>query len=140
MDERRFKTAVAKYGINPFVKAGALVGVRPPDVVILETTGRRTGKPRRTPVGARREGDSLWLVAEHGKNAAYVRNIQAHPRVRVKTRGGWQTGSAQPMPDDDVRERLRKLSKGRPGLVLNSAMVRLMATEPMTVRIDLDPP
>jgi deazaflavin-dependent oxidoreductase (nitroreductase family) len=140
MDERRFKTALAKYTINPVVKLGSLVGVRPPDVVLLETTGRKSGKPRRTPVGARREGDSLWLVAEHGRNAAYVRNIQASPHVRVKMRGGWRTGSAHPMPNDDVRERLRVLSKGKPGLVLNSAVVRLMATDPMTVRIDLDPP
>jgi deazaflavin-dependent oxidoreductase (nitroreductase family) len=140
MNERRFKSALAKYTINPVVKLGALVGVRPPDVVVLETRGRKSGKPRRTPVGVRREDDSLWLVAEHGRNADYVRNIQAHPRVRVKMGGGWRTGSGHPMPDDDVRERLRKLSKGKPGLVLNSAVVRLMATEPMTVRIDLDPP
>ena len=60
--------------------------------LLLTTTGRKSGEPRRTPVGARREGESLWLVAEHGEKAAYVRNIQANPRVRVKMRGGWRTG------------------------------------------------
>jgi deazaflavin-dependent oxidoreductase (nitroreductase family) len=139
MDERRFKTALALYTLNPIVKLGSLVGVRPPDVVVLETTGRRTGKVRRTPVGARQKDGSLWLVAEHGPRASYVRNIEANPHVRVRMRGGWRTGTAYPMPDDDVRERLRKLSKGKPGLKLNSVVVRLMATAPMTVRIDLDP-
>jgi hypothetical protein len=43
------------------------------------------------------------------------------------------------MPGDDVRVRLRALSEGKPGLMLNSAVVRLMSTDPMTVRIDLDP-
>jgi deazaflavin-dependent oxidoreductase (nitroreductase family) len=139
VNERRFKTALALYTLNPIVKLGALVGVRPPDIVVLETTGRRTGKIRRTPVGARKESGSLWLVAEHGPSASYVRNIEANPRVRVKMRGGWRTGIAHPMRGDDVRGRLRKLSKGKPGLKLNSAVVRLMATDPMTVRIDLDP-
>jgi deazaflavin-dependent oxidoreductase (nitroreductase family) len=138
MDERRFKTALALYTLNPIVKLGAAVGIRPPDVVVLETMGRKSGRARRTPVGARHDGESLWLVAEHGEQAAYVRNIRANPRVRVKMRGGWRGGTAHVLPDDDVRERLRKLSKGKPGLRLNSVVVRLMATNPMTVRIDLD--
>jgi deazaflavin-dependent oxidoreductase (nitroreductase family) len=138
MDERRIKTALAKYTLNPIVKLAAAVGLRPPDVVVLETRGRRSGKARRTPVGVRLENSSLWLVAEHGQRASYVRNIQAYPRVRVKMRGGWRGGTAHVLPDDDVRERLRRLSKGKQGLVLNSVVVRIMATTPMTVRIDLD--
>jgi len=138
MNERRIKTALALYTLNPIVKLGAAVGIRPPGVVLLETTGRKTGKLRRTPVGARLENGSLWLVAEHGEQAAYVRNIRANPRVRVKRRGGWRSGTAFPLPSDDVSARLRRLRKGSPGLQLNSAVVRLMATKPMTVRIDLD--
>jgi deazaflavin-dependent oxidoreductase (nitroreductase family) len=138
VNERRIKTALALYTLNPIVKLGAVVGIRPPRVVLLETTGRKTGKPRRTPVGARLENGSLWLVAEHGEAAAYVRNIRSNPRVRVRLRGGWRSGTAVPMPEDDVSERLRRLRKGSPGLQLNSAVVRLMATKPMTVRIDLD--
>jgi deazaflavin-dependent oxidoreductase (nitroreductase family) len=139
MEQRRIRTALAKYTLNPIVKLGAAVGLRPPDVAILETTGRKSGRVRRTPVGVRLENGVLWLVAEHGHRAGYVRNIQSNPRVRVKMRGGWRTGSAHLMPDDDVRQRLRKLSKGKPGLKLNSAVVRMMATTPMTIRIDLDP-
>jgi deazaflavin-dependent oxidoreductase (nitroreductase family) len=139
MDERRFKTALALYTLNPIVKLGAALGMRPPRVVLLETTGRKSGKPRRTPVGARPEDGSLWLVAEHGRQAGYVRNIEANPRVRVKMRGGWHSGTAKLLPDDDPRMRLRKLSKGSPGLMLNALAVRAMATDPLTVRIDLDP-
>jgi deazaflavin-dependent oxidoreductase (nitroreductase family) len=138
MQRHRFRTALAKYTLNPVVKLAAKVGVRPPRVVVLETVGHKSGKPRRTPVGARSDGQTLWIVSEHGRNAAYIRNIDANPRVRVQMRGGWQGGTAQLLPDDDPYKRLRELSRGSPGLMLNSAVVRLMATDPMTVRIDLD--
>ncbi|HEX2299846.1 MAG TPA: nitroreductase/quinone reductase family protein, partial [Pseudonocardiaceae bacterium] len=69
-----------------------------------------------------------------GQRAQYVRNIAADPRVRVKVRGGWRTGTAHPLPADDPRERLRKI-----GLRANGAVVRLMGTDLLTVRIDLDP-
>jgi deazaflavin-dependent oxidoreductase (nitroreductase family) len=102
--------------------------------VILETTGRRSGLPRRTPVGKAIVGDTLWVVAEHGRRAAYVRNIEADPRVRVKVGSRWRGGTARPLPDDDWRERQRRMPNK-----LNSASVRVMASDPLTVRIDLDP-
>jgi deazaflavin-dependent oxidoreductase (nitroreductase family) len=138
MDKRRIATAAAKYAINPVVKAGIAIGVPPPGVRLLETTGRKSGQPRRTPVGGRVEGDTMWVVAEHGLRASYVRNIEANPRVRVKVKGRWRTGTAQPLPDDDWRERLRMIGRGNPGLKLNGAVVRTMHTTPATVRIDLD--
>jgi hypothetical protein len=39
-------------------------------------------------VGDARVGDRLWIVAEHGMKAGYVRNIKENPRVRVKLRKG----------------------------------------------------
>jgi deazaflavin-dependent oxidoreductase (nitroreductase family) len=138
MDKRRIASAGAKYGVNPFVKAGAALGIRPPGVILLETTGRKSGQPRRTPVGGRREGATIWVVAEHGLRANYVRNIEANPRVRVKIGRRWHTGTAHPLPDDDWRERLRMIGRGRPGLKLNSTVVRVMHSTPATVRIDLD--
>ena len=129
---------LAKYTLNPLVKAAATVGVRPPGVVVLETTGRRSGKPRRTPVGAKREGQTLWMVSEHGRGAGYVRNMEADPRVRVRIGLRWRTGTAHLLPADDPRLRLREMSRRSPGLRLNSLAVRMMQTDPMTVRIDLD--
>src|SRR5688572_7062330 len=37
-----------------------------PFQTLLETTGRRSGEPRRTPLGGRREGDQFWFVSEFG--------------------------------------------------------------------------
>jgi deazaflavin-dependent oxidoreductase (nitroreductase family) len=137
VDKRRVATMAAKYAINPFVKAGIAIGVPPPGVLLLETTGRKSGQPRRTPVGGRVDGDTVWVVAEHGLRAAYVRNIEANPRVRVRIKGRWRAGSARALPDDDWRERLRTMGRGRPGLKFNGAVVRAMHSTPATVRIDL---
>jgi deazaflavin-dependent oxidoreductase (nitroreductase family) len=73
-------------------------------------------------------------VTEHGRKAGYVRNIEANPRVRVKVGRRWRTGSARVLADDDPRARQRAMPNR-----LNSAAVRLMASELLTVRVDLDP-
>jgi deazaflavin-dependent oxidoreductase (nitroreductase family) len=138
LDKQRVATALARYGLNPFVKAGAAVGVGLPGVVIVETRGRRSGKRRRTPVGGRVEGGVVWIVAEHGRRAGWVRNAEANRTIRIKRGLRWRTGVATILPEDDWRERLRAIGRGRPGLKLNSTVVRMMKTEPVTVRVDLD--
>jgi deazaflavin-dependent oxidoreductase (nitroreductase family) len=135
VDKRRVSTFITVKLVNPLVRAAARLGLPLPMVVILETRGRRSGKPRRIPVGKAIEGDTLWIVAEHGRRASYVRNIEADPRVRVRVGRRWRTGAAEVLPDDDWRERQRRMPNK-----INSASVRLMGTEHVTVRVDLDPP
>jgi deazaflavin-dependent oxidoreductase (nitroreductase family) len=141
--KRRVVDAIQKYAANPPIKLGMALGILPPPYVLLEVTGRKTGLPRRTPVGAALDGDTMWIVSEHGLKSGYVRNIQRHPRVRVKVRRGlrmrWRAGTAHLLPDDDPRERQRIISRGRLGVRLNAAAVRAFGTGLMTVRIDLDP-
>jgi deazaflavin-dependent oxidoreductase (nitroreductase family) len=135
VNKRRVSTFITAKLVNPLVRAAARAGLPLPMVVILETRGRRSGKPRRIPVGKALDGDTLWIVAEHGRRSSYVRNIQADPRVRVRVGRRWRTGSAQVLLDDDWRERQRRMPNK-----VNSASVRLMGTEHVTVRVDLDPP
>jgi len=134
VDKRRISTFFSAKLLNPLVNAAARRGLPTPSVVILETTGRRSGEPRRVPVGKALDGDTLWVVAEHGRKASYVRNIEAKPRVRVRVGRRWRTGTAHVLPGDDWRERQRRLPNK-----LNSAVVRAMGTQPVTVRVDLDP-
>ena len=134
MDKRRASTFVSAKLLNPVVRAAARASLPLPMVVILETRGRRSGKLRRIPVGRALEGDTLWIVAEHGRRASYVRNIEAEPRVRVRVGRRWRSGTAHVLPDDDWRERQRQIPNK-----LNAAMVRAMGTEHVTVRVDLDP-
>jgi len=132
VSRRRLSTALSRYVVSPVVKlAVRLRLVR--GWAILETRGRRTGEPRQTPVGNGLADDTFWIVAEHGSKAGYVRNIAADPRVRVFVNGRWRTGTAHALPDDDPVERQRSLP------ALNARVVRLMGTDLMTVRVDLDP-
>lgn len=130
--KRRIATMFSGYVVNPVVK---LIAGRVPGVpALLETVGRKSGEPRHTPVGNGLSGDTFWLVAEHGRHSDYVRNIMANRRVRVRVGGAWRSGTAHLMPKDDPRARLRELDP------LNSAIVSLVGTELLTVRIDLDRP
>jgi deazaflavin-dependent oxidoreductase (nitroreductase family) len=134
VDKRRASTFTSHRLLNPFVKAAARAGLPLRGLVILETTGRRSGQPRRTPVGRALDGDTLWVLAEH-RRGGYVRNIEADPRVRVRIGREWRTGTARVLYDDDVRERARRMPNR-----MNTGVVLLMASEPVTVRVDLDPP
>lgn len=131
-DKRRLTTALGKYLLNPLVKGGVASGLLR-GWAILETTGRKSGKRRRTPVGNGLQGDTFWIVAEHGRRAAYVRNIEAEPRVRVRIGRRWHSGTAHRLPDDDPRERQRLI-----GRRVNAFAVRAMGTDLLTVRVDLD--
>jgi|ERR1700733_13323380 deazaflavin-dependent oxidoreductase (nitroreductase family) len=122
--KRRLVHRVQRRVVNP-------VGRQLP-VTMLETTGRKSGQPRHTAVGGRVVDDQFWMVAEHGEHSDYVRNIKANPAVRMRIGGRWRRGTAHLLPDDDAVQRLGNLPR------LNSAMVRLMGSDLLTVRVDLD--
>jgi deazaflavin-dependent oxidoreductase (nitroreductase family) len=127
--KQRWATRFHRYLANPLMRP--LSGFLPGSAV-LETTGRRSGVPRRTPIGGRVDGTSFWLVSDHGRASNYVRNIEKNPRVRFRVRGRWHAGTAVVLPDDDARARLATLPR------FNSFLVRLLGTDLTTVRIDMD--
>jgi deazaflavin-dependent oxidoreductase (nitroreductase family) len=122
--KRQFVHRVQRFVVNP-------IGRQLP-VTMLETTGRRSGQPRRTAIGGKLVGNQYWMVSEHGDHSDYVRNIKANPAVRLRVGGQWRSGVAHLLPEDDPWERLRHLPR------LNSAGVRVMGTDLLTVRVDLD--
>jgi deazaflavin-dependent oxidoreductase (nitroreductase family) len=134
----RLATGTAKYVVNPIVRALFRIGLPAPGTAILETIGRKSGQPRRTPVTNGLSDGTFWIVAEHGRRAGYVRNIEASPSVRVRIGRRWRQGTAHLVPEDDPRERLRYIGSRRPITRLNTATVRLMQTDLVTIRIDLE--
>jgi deazaflavin-dependent oxidoreductase (nitroreductase family) len=138
----RIVRVVQRRLVNPVMRRLFALGVVPPGWALLETVGRRTGLPRTTPVGDGRVGSTFWIVAEHGRRAGYVRNIEANPRVRVRVRNGgalrWRGGTAHILDDDDPLARQRMLSAGRWERRLNALAVRAMGVDLLTIRIDLD--
>jgi deazaflavin-dependent oxidoreductase (nitroreductase family) len=139
MDRAARRRKLSKFAsvrlLNPVMRRLLEAGLVPRGWALLETTGRRSGEPRRVPVGDGLRGPHFWIVAEHGRHANYVRNIESNPRVRVKVGRRWHTGTAHLLPDDDPRARMRMLK--RP---LNDAGLRAMASEMLVVRVDLDDP
>jgi deazaflavin-dependent oxidoreductase (nitroreductase family) len=134
---------IQRHILNPPIRAVFGFGLIPPGYALLETVGRRSGLRRQTPVGDGLVDDTFWIVAEHGRRAAYVRNIEAEPRVRVlvRVRGSvvWLRGIATIMADDDPYLRQRQLSQTSWSRRLNAFVVRKMGTELLTIRIDLNP-
>lgn len=122
--KRRVVHTVQRLLVNP-------VGRKLP-VTMLETIGRKSGEPRHTAVGGRVVDNQFWMVSEHGGHSHYVLNIKANPAVRVRIGGRWRTGTAHLLPDDDAVARLSQLP------TVNSAVVKMMGSDLLTVRVDLD--
>lgn len=110
--------------VNPIAR-------RLPTQVVLETTGRVSGQPRRTPIGGRLVGDAFWFVSMNGASANYVRNIEADNQVRIRLHGRWRSGRAHLLPDDDANARNAQLSW------VNRTANSTLGTQLLTIRVDL---
>lgn len=112
---------------NPVARR--LAGIAP-FWVVLETTGRKTGKKRRTPLARGPvEGKTTWVIAVHGRHSAFVKNIEADPHVRFKANRRWQTGTASIGPlDPAIVERFSAYARSGPAK---------LGWDPVLVRIDL---
>lgn len=140
----RLVRTVQRWVVNPVVRSLFALGLNPLGLVVLETRGRRSGLPRRTPVGNGRIGDDLWIIAEHGRRAHYVRNLEHDPTVRVRLRLGlryvWVTGTATICPDDDPLARQRRIVRWHPLRALNAVNVRVLGADLLVVHVRLQLP
>lgn len=136
---RRIQGWVEKHMVNPPVRAALRLGIAPRAFALLETTGRKTGQRRLTPVGNGLVDQVFWLVSENGDQARYVRNLLAQPRVRVKVGRRWYSGRAEAVGADDGLSR-RKSIDHRNGVLgrFDGVIFRASASAtPLTIRIDL---
>ena len=132
----KFERQMGRILMNPVVAALDRVGIRSSLVVDLETTGRKSGEPRRVPLAGRADETGVWVISQHGRRAGWAHNISADPRVRVRMNDQWRSGTATFEPDDDVRARAR--SFGGNGKISQSATaftMRAMESDPISVRI-----
>ena len=114
--------------VNPLAKPFAGFA---PWWVLVETTGRTSGRPRRTPLAKGPiENGALWLMAVHGRHSGWVKNAEARPAVRVKIRGRWHNGTASVHPfDEATAARFNAYARSGP---------RTLGIDPLLIRIDLD--
>jgi deazaflavin-dependent oxidoreductase (nitroreductase family) len=135
--KRRFEILVGRYTVNPMIRGMFRVGITPPGMALVETKGRRTGALRHTPIICTTEGDTVWLIAQHGRHAGWVRNFEASPEVRVRRGRHWRAGTAELLPDDDVKARIASFASGPVGRLVTAATFRALESQPVTVRIQL---
>jgi deazaflavin-dependent oxidoreductase (nitroreductase family) len=114
--------------LNPVARA--LAGWAP-WWVVLETTGRRSGQPRRVPLArGPQDGSIVWLISVHGRHASFARNLEANPRVRLKLGGSWRVGKAALAPiDPSILGRFSVYARMGP---------RTLGIDPALVRIELE--
>lgn len=121
---------VQRYLLNPPMKLMTWLGLVPGHA-ILETRGRRSGRRRRTVVGIHVDGDTGWVVAEQGRHAGYVRNLEADSAVRVRRGYRWRPARAQVIDGDDPEARLKTFGRRS-----HAAAVRRFGTDLTTIRVD----
>lgn len=70
-------------------------------VLVLTTTGRKSGQPRDTPLQYEDVDGTIYVGSARGTEADWFRNIVADPHVSVQTKDGQFTALAEPITDPD---------------------------------------
>lgn len=68
-------------------------------ILLLTTTGRRSGLKRVTPLQYEMIGDDYYVGAARGIKADWVRNIQSYPQVEVRVGAKQFQGTAEVVTD-----------------------------------------
>lgn len=96
---------IADYRANGKASKGPFVGRQ---ILLLTTTGAKTGTARTSPLVYTKDGDDLVIVASKGgapSNPDWFHNLKAHPTVTVELGGETFKANAKIAPESE-RERL----------------------------------
>jgi deazaflavin-dependent oxidoreductase (nitroreductase family) len=99
--------------IEQFRAGGEISGMQRDHLVLITTTGRRSGQRRTTPMMFHRDGERLLLIASNmgaARHPEWYLNLEADPHVTVEV--GDETYEATAVPaTGDERERLWTMLK-----------------------------
>lgn len=97
LDRARLKDIVARVvttlHTQAYRRTGGKLGATArgvPPMLLLTTTGRRSGQPRTTPLAGIRDGDRYLLVASYGgddRDPQWFKNLQANPEATIQVGG-----------------------------------------------------
>ena len=92
-------------------------------VLLLATTGRKSGLERVTPLQYEEHDGVIYVASARGESADWYRNISANPRVKLQIKGQKFEGLAEPITDP---ERIADFLEMR--LQKHPIMVRMIIT------------
>ena len=96
-----------RLGLGPWINAWPAVGGR---IMVITHKGRRTGRPRRTPVNYAADGATVYCTAGFGRSSDWYRNLLADPHVEVQLPLERWSGLAEDVSDSaDLALRLRQV-------------------------------
>jgi deazaflavin-dependent oxidoreductase (nitroreductase family) len=97
--------------IEEFRANGGKVGgyFKDANLVLMTTTGAKSGVERTTPVVYFEDGDRIYVIASAGgstKHPAWYHNLVVHPELTVEVGTETFRAKANPVTDDAERDRL----------------------------------
>jgi deazaflavin-dependent oxidoreductase (nitroreductase family) len=97
MEKRQLRPPSAQVFITLYaIGLGPLVGRL---VLLLTTTGRKSGLPRVTALQYEEIDGEIYLGSSKGIHADWVRNIHANPQVKIRVKNRRFTGQAEVVTD-----------------------------------------
>jgi deazaflavin-dependent oxidoreductase (nitroreductase family) len=85
---------------------------------LLNSTGRKTGRKRTTPVGYIRDGDCYVITASNGgaaRHPAWFYNLQSNPQTTIEVMGETLAMVAQVATPEEKKRLWAELIKTAPG-------------------------
>ena len=92
---------------------GRLMGKFDLPVLLLTTTGRRSGKRRTVPLLYVEDRGAVLVIASNNggpNNPGWYHNLVAHPTVEVETRAGRRSMRAEPLIGAERRLRFERIT------------------------------
>lgn len=112
--------------VEPLVRSGRLSSKRlPTTLLVLESTGFRSGQTRSTPLFGQQLGSYLLLSTARGNRSFWVRNLQKQPQVSYYIGGQEHQGEALVIAaDSDTSLEDLPLPLRAPGKVMQALATR----------------
>lgn len=101
----RFMLMMWRLGLGSWVNGWPDVGGR---ILVLTTTGRKSGVRRRTPVNYAEVDGEIYCTAGFGSSADWYRNLKANPQVEVWLPDSWWQAEAEDVSAHPERLKLMR--------------------------------
>jgi deazaflavin-dependent oxidoreductase (nitroreductase family) len=112
--------AMVSVGVFLYRLTGGGIGgrIQTLPVLLLTTTGRKSGKKRTVPLGFLRDGSTYVIIASNAglpRNPAWFLNLQSHPEATIQVKKRQMQVKAETANPEKKRELWARLMEVAPG-------------------------